>query len=403
MVRKDGLSQANACQAQARRRYGNVFRAFVACFGLIGVAPSDSGAQELRRTAEFVAGGIRDVRLVKIDHREIVPQAFFVAAVRSSHDNVLHLIGLQEGGTYIDRRDTASTTGPVGDFDIAEMKGLIFTAYEDRESELRVTTWDGTDFRLTRIARLHDVEVRGGRIHRVRTVFVRQIDGFYRFVTAVSDSDRNQRVIVWDVEPETGRIHRRGHAVGGRVDELSVVLLEDNVVDLNAPTLVATVVSDGNNQLWTRVWKIDRAGNVSAGGGVGGGTAWQVGAIRVSSSLLLAPVREGDGRLKLITYKVSERGNDIDRRGELLMPARIGWMEACMTNSMGYYTAVDGAGQRLTLQRWRVLGDGRDIELAATNNQGGFAEVIACTGDSTMLVVAVKDSDGRLRVFRHGT
>jgi hypothetical protein len=370
------------------------------------VAPAailDARAQELRRTAEWVAGGIRDVRVVKINHRELVRQPYYVVGVRASHDNVMHLIGIKAGDLagpiYIERRDTASTGGPIGDFDLAEMRGLLFTAYEDRESDLRVTTWDATHWNLNRIERLQDWQ--GGRVHRVRVAFVRQIDGFYRFVTAVSDSDRNQRIIVWDVEPQSGRIHRRGQAVGGRVDEISVALLHDNIVDLNAPTLLATVVADADQQLWTRVWKVDRAGNVTAGAGVGGGTAWRVGAIRVDSSTLLVPVREGEGRLKLVTFKVSEGGNAVDRRGELLLPSRIGWMEACMTNSMGYYTAVDGAGQRLTLQRWRVLGDGRDIQLAATNNEGGFAEVIACAGDSTLLVVAVKDSDGRLRVLLH--
>jgi hypothetical protein len=364
-----------------------------------------ASAVELPRTAEFVAGGIHDVRITKIHHRELVRQPYYLVGVRASSDRVMHLIGLQAGDLagpiFIDRKATASTTGPVGDFAVAEMKGIVLTAYEDRESELRITTWDATHPTLGRIRRLDDWQ--GGKVSRVAAAFVRQVDGFYRFVTVVSDSDRNQRIIVWDVEPKTGRIHRRGHAVGGRVDEVSVALLHDNVVDFNAPSLVATVVADGDQNLWTRIWKIDRAGNVAMGAGLGGGTAWQVGAIRESSSMLLAPVRDKEGRLKIITFKVTGNGDSVERAGERLLPERVGSIAACMTNSMGNYTAANGPSNRLTLHRWRVLGDGRQIDLAATNNEGGRAEEVACAGDATLLVVAVKDSDGRLRVFLHDT
>lgn len=212
-----------------------------------------SGARDYR-----VGGPIHDVRVVKL-HRDI-SKPYFVVAVTDS-DRRLQLIGLEAGAGYMWRRSSARTTGPARQFDLDAMNGLVLTAYQDRERELRITTWDAS-WILDSIERLDDWE--GGRVYRVTATYLRQIDGFYRFATALSDSERKQRIIVWDIEPETGRIHRRGHAVGGTVGEVAVVLLQDNVVDLNAPTLVVTSVTDAENELWTRVWKVDRDGNVTA-------------------------------------------------------------------------------------------------------------------------------------------
>lgn len=369
----------------------------VLVIGLVFVLFGNRGAAEIRTADvnEFGSGGsVHEVKIAKLD-RDFSKHEYLVAVTDS--DRHLKLIGFEAGHNYIRRRADARTTGPAGQFDLDAMNGIVLTAFQDREDQLRVTTWDARDL-LHRIRRLHDWE--GGRVYRVSVAYLRQIDGFYRFVTAVSDSDRNLRVIVWDVEPppsrftlggpNTGRIHRRGHAVGGKVGEVSVALLHDNVVNLNAPTLVATAVTDADNNLWTRVWKIDRAGNVSQGAGIGAGHAYKVGLSRVSSSLLLASVREGEGRLKMISYKVDPSGDSIQRMGDHLVPAPVGEIAACRTNSTGAFTAIENHSLALSIQKWSLFGEGRSVLLDDESKPRGTVDRVSCAGNSTLIVAAVR-------------
>ncbi|MEM7209215.1 MAG: hypothetical protein AAF434_15430 [Pseudomonadota bacterium] len=227
-------------------------------------------------------------------------------------------------------------------------------------------------------------------MNRIAVSYLRDVDGYHRFVTALSDSEQKHRIIVWDIEPDTGRIHRRGTAVGGVVGEVSLTVLNASL-SLSAPSLIVTAVTDVENNLWTRVWKIDRAGNVSFGAGVGAGRISQVGVERASSSIIVAAVRESSGQLKMISYKVGTGGDSIERRGDYLLPGRVGVMSMCRTNNMGIYTAVENSDKYLEMHKWSVFDDGRDIRLDDASRPRIQIDRVACAGNSSINVVSARN------------
>lgn len=245
-----------------------------------------------------------------------------------------------------------------------------------------------------------------GQISAVATAAL----GDARVVTAVRDGDGDLRLIVWDVLAN-GAIRRVGTpadtdrtATAGAISRLAITAL--------GTSRVVTAVRDGAGKLRLIVWDVDQAGRVSRVGdstpGFGTALAGAVRNVAITSlgeARVVTAVRDGDGKLRVIAWGVSENGF-LTRLGTGTAGA-IHEVAVVATSDRQVVTAVRGGGRRLKLIAWEIAADGQVLRQPPPDDGGGVIGEVAAApvilsqapGQDPLVVTALRDSDGDLMLI----
>jgi hypothetical protein len=211
-------------------------------------------------------------------------------------------------------------------------------------------------------------------------------------LTAVCDSKGNLKLIAWQVSddpnemvPGGKHIIRKGEASAGAISEVSLCNMGNN--------LVVTAVRDGSGLLKIIAWKISEDGLQIERRADISHDELKITKVNVkkmhdhlmTNHLAITAFRNGAGNLQLIAWEVSMDGNFITRKGEAFA-GKVSRVDLVapptvpvpLTDSI--VTAVRTAGGNLKLITWKVSFDALKIERKSEANAGKISEV-ALHGD----------------------
>jgi hypothetical protein len=318
---------------------------------LIHWRADDSGIVRLGDSGNQ-AGGARGIDIARAGSR--------LVTVCETNPGQLKLISWDVTADSIVRRgDSGNQTGGARLTHVAVLsEQLAVTGCATTNGNLKLISWRiGTDGSFARLA---DSGSAAGRVHWIALLPLPDEGYGTRVLTAVSDSERNLKLIVWRVT-STGQITRVGDS-GGQAGWSSHIRAV-----LHAPGLVVTSVM-GRPQLWPRL-----------------------------------PWKNYSGRLKLITWRVSPDGRTITRLHDSGDGEEC-WANALIDRPYGVLSAIRNNfdspawGGLLQLFSWTVGADGTITPRNATQwSQGPAVQQVAMPREvvsgSLPVVTAVMEPD----------
>lgn len=232
-----------------------------------------------------------------------------------------------------------------------------------------------------------------------------------RSITAVRDVDGNLKLIAWDVQLANNgsvSIVRLGEATAGAVSALSVTRAKNF-------SGVFTAVRDGEGKLKVIPWRLS-----SDGGTFTRRTDAAAGAIDNLVDVaplgkgVAAAVKDADGSLRLITWSVSSSG-DIGQRRQTGFGGSIDALRLLTSPNGGsnLTAVVRGAVGELRLIGWRVDDDGRKLRRLGSSKAGSASRISAdvvsrsfslqAGGTRDTILTALRDSGGDLKLISWDT
>ena len=196
------------------------------------------------------------------------------------------------------------------------------------------------------------------------------------------------------------RYFKRLHGPDGEGGEISLV----SVIDIY-PDMILTAVRDGDGKLRLIAWKVDSNGGITRSSGPDGegGEISLVSVIDIQADMILTAVRDGDGKLRLIAWKVDSNGG-ITRSsgpdgegGEITLLSILPLFHGSYT-----ITAVRDGDGKLRLNLWHL--DSRTGSIKQYSDPDACTEQINLISlvhffSESLVVTAVRDGDGKLRLI----
>jgi hypothetical protein len=169
--------------------------------------------------------------------------------------------------------------------------------------------------------------------------------------------------------------------------------------------LVVTAVTTAKGRLKLIVWRISDGGSTIRRFGDSGNEAGMAGAISLTSlgtGHLVTAVRTKEGREKVILWRVSADGSEVERLGDSGNDGVEADLMAAAPAGLGRFVTVARNGeQRLLVEVWQASADGSGLtRLSDSSGQAGsIGEVRALSLGATQLVTAVRTQSGRLKLI----
>jgi hypothetical protein len=325
---------------------------------------------------------------------------FTLTAVRTAAGN-LKLINWRTDGTVSRLADSNNHAGAVSEIALGGARGYLITAVRDGSGNLKLISWD-TDFQ-NKIIRVADSGNQGEAASRIAATGV---TGFF-LVTAHRTRAGRLKLISWGVDLN-GAIRKRGDS--GDQPEVANATA---IVELPGSRCL-TAVRDGSGNLKLISWEISEddatitrlADSGDQGGAVKQIAMCQSGGRPVNPLIEVTAVRDGNSRLKLITWEISEDGTTIKRlhdSGNLAGTARNVVVDRFPkhiienpTHPCGYLTAVMTAGLRLKLIAFAVDSSGAVTRTGDSGDRDWLPTDLALIARSTATpvlgpVTAIRD------------
>ena len=308
------------------------------------------GVDTINRRADIEAGAVKQVAIGEPASNHVL------AAVRQT-DNVLKMIAYRVGPTGLLTRVADTTAGVIGDLAAA------------------TTTFGGNS----------------------------------RMVTAVRTQAGNLKLIAWDIQignDGSSSIVRLGEASGGAVSALAI----SRARNFNG---VYTAVRDQAEQLKVIPWTLSSDGNLITRGA--DDTAGRIGTVLDVEPLaqgVAAAVRDDDGNLRLITWSSSSAG-DIGARRDTAIAGGISDVKLLGAPHAGsnLTTVVRDADGKLLLIGWRINDNGRNVRRLGSSAAGAASRLSAASVSRSyvgndprdMILTTLKDADGNLKLITWDT
>ena len=292
-----------------------------------------------------------------------------ITAVRSG-SGALKLISWQAGasGPISRLADSGNQAGDATNIDIARGSRVV-TSCRTASGDLKLISWDvaanGT------ITRRGDSGAQAGTATSIKILAVSNT----LFVTACRAGSGNLVLISWRLNANGSltRLADSGTAAGA-IGEVSLLKLPLS----GATERIVTSVRDGDGDLKLIVWRVSLGGAFTRLGD-SGSLAGEASLIRSALDpvgRVVTSVRDGSGDLKLIVWGISSNGATIQRLGDSGSGAGAIGGNSLASLSDGVVSAVRTGGGSLKLIAWTVNANGTITRRSDSGNQAGEASLI---------------------------
>jgi hypothetical protein len=317
-------------------------------------------------------------------------------AVRAA-DGSLKLISwrVSASGTVSRIGDSGTQAGAATSIDIA-VGGKTVTACRASSGDLKLISWDVPANGAP--TRRGDSGSQAGEATRIRIVAL----SAELFVTACRAADGDMRLISWRVAADGAitRLRDSGDAAG-EVTEIAMAVHQST----GGGGRVVTAVRDADGDLKVIVWSVSADGAISRigdGGAGGAGNATLIRVVRDAHANIVTAVRDGDGDLKLITWRIGQDGL-VTRLADSGDAAGAIADNALTALGDGVVSAVRTSAGGLKLIAWSTAANGTIRRLSDSADQAGAATLIdIVAGDNTTgvsAVTAVRAANGALKLI----
>lgn len=348
-----------------------------------------------RRTdSADLAGDISEIASVRGAQRGRI-----ITAVRTA-SGTLKLISWQAGrsGPISRLADSGTQAGAATNIDIARGNRVV-TSCRTASGDLKLITWDvaanGT------ITRRSDSGSQAGTATAIKILAVSNT----LFVTACRSGSGNLFLISWRLNANGSltRLADSGSAAGG-ISEVSLLKLPLS----GSSERIVTSVRDADGDLKVIVWRVSSNGALTRLGDSGSraGAATLIRSALDPSGRVVTAVRDGSGDLKLIVWGVSANGATIQRLGDSGSAAGAigGNSLASLTN--GVVSAVRTSEGSLKLIAWTVNVNGSITRRSDSGSQAGEASLINVLSNigvrALTMVTPVRTGSGTLKLIGWG-
>ncbi len=261
------------------------------------------GVSSINRKGEIEAGAVKEVKLSE------PANGYVLAAVRQA-DDLLKLIAYRVTPTGGFQRVADKTAGKISTLDVATIGGTdkkTVTAVRTQNGGMKIIVWDiqvannGT----ASVVRLGEAST--GAVSQIALSRAKNFNGVY---AAVRDSNANLKVVPFKISTNGQTVTRGKSGTAGAIQGyLSVAPLAQGV---------AAGVRDSNGKLTMITWSSGSNGDIGARRSTYRGG--DVGEIKLltsphGGSNLTSVVRDSQGKMKLIGWKVNSNGTNLRRVG----------------------------------------------------------------------------------------
>jgi hypothetical protein len=308
------------------------------------------------------------------------------------------LISLQAGasGPISRLADTGSQAGSASSIDIARGNRVV-TSCRTSAGDLKLISWDVAANGA--ITRRGDSANQAGAATAIKLL---AISGSL-FVTACRAGNGNLKLISWRLNAN-GSFTRLFEGNAGAISEVSLLKLPL----FGTTERIVTAVRDGDGDLKVIVWRVSSTGAFTRLGDSGSlaGEATLIRSALDPRGRVVTSVRDGSGDLKLITWGISANGATVQRLGDSGSAAGDIFGNSLASLPDGVVSAVrDGSGN-LKLIAWTVNAGGSLTRRSDSGSQAGEASAITVISDigvnGLSMVTVVRTGSGTLKLIGWG-
>jgi hypothetical protein len=383
------------------RLRGGTFSGNVACTGYQADAPECGfkmvHASPYLRRASASAGAIKDADVAFLSGNRAV-----TASIATNNDHLKVIVWDLNGITAIER-EGEDEAGAVKQVAISEpAPDHVLVAVRQSDDVLKMIAYrispTGVPVRVA--------DMTAGKISDLAATNTGGSNP--RMVTAVRTEAGNLKIIAWDIQIGLGgvSIERLGEASAGSVSAIAI----SRARNFNG---VYTAVRDGAEQLQVIPWKLASDGNSFARGA--DGSAGRIGtAIDVEplAQGVATAVRDDEGNLRLITWSSNTAG-DIGARRDTAVAGNISEVTLLGSpHASSNLTSVvrDSEGE-LLLIGWRIDANGSNVRRLGSSKAGAASKVAASSVSRSyvgndprdMILTTLKDASGNLKLITWDT
>lgn len=218
-------------------------------------------------------------------------------------------------------------------------------------------------------------------------------------VAAFIDEHGRLRLVASSISPDGSSIGFLGDSgglagVAGLVEVVSLVF-----------GLVVTAVTTAEGRLKLIVWRISDGGSTIERAGDSGNQAGVAGAISLTSlgtGHVVTSVRTNEGRDKVILWRISGDGSEVERLGDSGDDGVEADLVAAAPAGLGrFVTALRDGQQRLLVEVWEASADAANLTRLSDSlgEAGVIGEVRAISLGSSQLVTAVSTQSGNVKLI----
>ncbi|MEM9217279.1 MAG: hypothetical protein AAGD25_23435 [Cyanobacteria bacterium P01_F01_bin.150] len=322
-----------------------------------------------------------------------------ITAVRTD-DNRLKLISWQVNGDGSMTRtgDSGNQAGEALKIDISGdgiwRDGKLVTAIRTTNGALKLISWQRDE--VGNITRLGDSGNQSGDISMVK------IDEVHPdiYVTAIRTAQGRLKLITWRLNSD-GSLTRLSDS-GNLAGDVSEIALHGS--DWREPQTITTAVRDSQGKLKLITWGVSENGKITRlrDSGDQVGEARMIQLVGATEDYMVTSLRTASGQLKLITWdrdlnRVSDSSNQAGGNNpnglNALMPH---------PHNDTVVSAVRTNNGRLKLINWYVTSSGQLVRANDSGNAAGEASLIALEGHAgveTPIVTAIRTQENRLKLI----
>ena len=325
--------------------------------------------------------------IFNVDMTYIPTTNLAITAVSDEQRN-LKLISWLASGKSFTRRNEISA-GRVSEVKIARSGFQVVTGVRDESQNLKLILYSVTN--SGNFIRRADVSA-GPIAHLAMTTM-----GSTKIVTAVRDASSNLKLIVWNISPSGNSIERLGQATAGPIADVAVTEAKNF-------SGVITAVRGHTGDLKVIPWRISPDGRTITRGtdAEAGFVGSQISVVGIQQAAVVA-VRDAQGKLRIIAFELSSKGDIVARR-DTEVAGEISAVDIDTTPQSGsnVVTTVRDASGFLRLIAWSCDPRGNNLRRGSASdagNVGAFSAVGARSFDTDILLTAMKDGQGELKLI----
>lgn len=283
--------------------------------------------------------------------------------------------------------------------------GHALTALRNGSGKLLLISWDTTGSPIRRLGDSNQPREQAGEVHEVALSLLAD----RKAVTAVRAGNGTLKLISWAVSSDFRVITRLGDS-GTLAGAASLI---EATATIDASTLV-TAVRAGNGKLKLISWRLEANGSFTRLGD-SGDQAGEVGVVAVSalgnqSRIVVTAVRAANGRIKMIGWNVPAQGPigrfPRDREfeggavGEIAMVRRRDLGDGLFPRP-GVITAVRNGGGNLVVTLWDVSASGLAPAGEVVAGQARGLGIAQAGPSSSDYVASMRNGSGDLQIIAY--
>ncbi len=347
-----------------------------------------------RNDSGSLAGGISEIASLRGAQNGRI-----ITAVRTSSGN-LRLISWRAGtaGPITRLADSGNQAGDASSIDIARGSRVV-TACRTGSGNLKLISWNVAANGA--ITRRGDSGSLAGAATAIKVVAVLNT----LFVTACRTGDGILRLISWRLNSNGSftRLADSGNAAGA-VSEVSLLKLPL----AGSAERVVTSVRDGDGDLKVIVWRVSSSGAFTRLGDSRNlaGDATMIRSALDPRGRVVTGVRTGSGDLRLIVWGISSNGATVQRLGDSGSAAGSIGSNSLASLTDGVVSAVRTSGGDLRLIAWNITAGGGVVRRSDSGSQAGTASHVTLVSNlgvsGLTMVTPVRTGGGDLKLIGWG-